>query len=39
MNTAIHNTELLSQDWVNPESVIPELLSDPPGEVLWTIEY
>ena len=39
VNTAIHNTELLSQDWVNPESVIPELLSDPPGEVLWTIEY
>ena len=39
VNTAIHNTELLSQDWVNPESVVPDLLTDPPGEIIYSIEY
>ena len=39
VNTKIIDTSFLLEDWENPGSVIPDVLSDPPGETLSESEH
>ena len=39
VNRLIIDTSLLSEDWTDPSSIIPDKLEDPPGEVLQDLEH
>ena len=34
VNTKVIDTSFLAEDWVDPGSIIPDVLTDPPGETL-----
>ena len=39
VNTMVVNTSFLNEDWEDPSSIIPDVLSDPPGETLYESEH
>ena len=39
VNTKVIDTSFLKEDWEDPGSIIPDVLSDPPGETLYESEH
>jgi hypothetical protein len=39
VNTKVLDTSFLAEDWEDPGSIIPDVLSDPPGETLYESEH
>ena len=39
VNTKVIDTSFLAEDWEDPGSIIPDVLSDPPGETLYESEH
>ena len=39
VNTMVIDTSFLAEDWEDPGSIIPDVLSDPPGETLYESEH
>ena len=39
VNTMVIDTSFLNEDWEDPSSIIPDVLSDPPGETLYESEH
>ena len=39
VNTMVIDTSFLAEDWEDPGSIIPDVLTDPPGETLYESEH
>ena len=39
VNTLVIDTSFLKEDWTDPSSIVPDVLSDPPGETLYESEH
>ena len=39
VNTKVIDTSFLAEDWEDPGSIVPDVLSDPPGETLYESEH
>ena len=39
VNTFVLDTSFLNEDWEDPGSIIPDVLDDPPGELLYRSEH
>lgn len=39
INVTIYDTSLLSENWIDEESLVADVLSDPPGEIVSVGEY
>jgi hypothetical protein len=39
VNTFVLDTSFLMEDWEDPGSIVPDVLSDPPGEILYESEH
>ena len=39
VNTFVINTSFLDEDFEIPETIIPDKLDDPPGEILYESTY
>ena len=39
VNTKVIDTSFLTEDWEDPGSIVPDVLSDPPGETLYESEH
>ena len=39
VNVFVLDTSFLMEDWEDPGSIVPDVLSDPPGEILYESEH